>query len=266
MCDRQRTERAHVFKRATLGLLEKEGARDARQPVPSASASRRARLRCGTISHEKGEADEPPAHRQPVASRAEGRRDSHLEEMLDECVFATPVAETSERDLRDDGAQLARGGRDAVRGRAVARRESLTGDDERRRVGSEILAPDGSVSGRGVDARRWKVETVPNLEEVGHAVEEDEGAGTAAGVCAGDRTELWRDERARAGGKQRQEMDRPSPCSRSPCSRLKSTDQQKVTRTAGESGNGQMMTRSVNLQVQREQRAVTGERWRPLTP
>ena len=70
--------------------------------------------------------------------------------MLDELVRASDVDELPEADLRDDRAELAARGRDTVRGRAVARRERLTGDDERRSVGPEVL------------------------EEVREAVEEDE--------------------------------------------------------------------------------------------
>ena len=71
-------------------------------------------------------------------------------QVLDERVRAANVDELAEADLRDDSAELAARGRDTVRGGAVARRERLTGDDERGRVGPEVL------------------------EEVSEAVEEDE--------------------------------------------------------------------------------------------
>ena len=70
--------------------------------------------------------------------------------MLHELVRAANVDELAEADLRDNSAELAARCRDTVRGGAVARRERLTGDDERSRVGPEVL------------------------EEVGEAVEEDE--------------------------------------------------------------------------------------------
>ncbi len=45
-------------------------------------------------------------------------------------------AEGPEDDLGDDGADFARGGREAVRGGAVAGREAFTGDDEGCSVGA----------------------------------------------------------------------------------------------------------------------------------
>ena len=79
--------------------------------------------------------------------------------MLDKRARAADVLQLREADLRDDGAELARGGRDTVRGGAVARGEDLAGDDERGRVRAEVL------------------------EEVGEAVEEDERLGS--GGCGG---------------------------------------------------------------------------------
>ena len=78
--------------------------------------------------------------------------------MLDERARATDVLQLRKADLRDDGAELARGGRDTVRGGAIARREDLAGNDERGRVWAEVL------------------------EEVREAVEEDEGLLGAAGL------------------------------------------------------------------------------------
>ena len=60
------------------------------------------------------------------------------------------IGQASKADLRDDSAELAGRGRDTVGSRTVASREDLAGNDERSRVGAEVL------------------------EEVGKAVEEDE--------------------------------------------------------------------------------------------
>ena len=79
-----------------------------------------------------------------------GMWEERYAQVLDERVRAANVDELAEADLSDDSAELAARGRDTVRGGAVARRERLTGDDERRRVGPEVL------------------------EEVREAVEEDE--------------------------------------------------------------------------------------------
>ena len=49
------------------------------------------------------------------------------------------VPEAGKADLRNDRAGLAARGRDTVARRAVARRERLTGNDEGRRVGPEVL-------------------------------------------------------------------------------------------------------------------------------
>lgn len=76
--------------------------------------------------------------------------------MLDPGVLATDILKTGETDLGDDGTELARGGRDTVARAPVAGREDLSGDDESGGVGAEVL------------------------EEVGEAVEEDEGALGAA--------------------------------------------------------------------------------------
>ena len=59
--------------------------------------------------------------------------------MLHELVRASDVDELPEADLRDDRAELAARGRDTVGGAPVTRRESLAGDDERRRVRPEVL-------------------------------------------------------------------------------------------------------------------------------
>ena len=59
--------------------------------------------------------------------------------MVDELASAANVDQLAEADLRDDSAQLTRGSRDTVRGRAVASGERLTRDDEGRRVGAEVL-------------------------------------------------------------------------------------------------------------------------------
>lgn len=75
--------------------------------------------------------------------------------MLHEFVRAADVLELTEADLRDDGAELAAGGGDTVRGRAVAGGENFPRDNEGGGVGAEVL------------------------EEIGEAVEEDEGFGVA---------------------------------------------------------------------------------------
>lgn len=93
--------------------------------------------------------------RREHARQHEQRED--LEDMLHEVVLAADVLQAREADLRDDRAELARRGGDAVRGRAVPRGERLAGDDKRRRVRAEVL------------------------EEVRDAVEEDED------LCPGGR-------------------------------------------------------------------------------
>lgn len=75
--------------------------------------------------------------------------------MPDEGVRATDVSERSETDLGNDSTKLSRGGRDTVCGGTVTSGEDLTRDDEGGGVGAEVL------------------------EEVGHAVEEDEGLGSS---------------------------------------------------------------------------------------
>ncbi len=77
--------------------------------------------------------------------------------MLDEFVLATNVLQAGEADLSDNGSELATGSRDTVRRTSVTRREHLTRDDERGRVGAEVL------------------------EEVGQAVKEYEGSGSCGG-------------------------------------------------------------------------------------
>lgn len=97
---------------------------------------------------------ERAAHRLRDQQRREHAREHEeredLENVLHEVVRAADVLQPRKPDLRDDRAELARRGRNAVRRRAVARRERLAGDDERRRVRAEVL------------------------EEVREAVEEDE--------------------------------------------------------------------------------------------
>jgi len=75
-----------------------------------------------------------------------------LENVFNKDTLSTNVLQACETDLRDDRTQLSGRGRDTVRGGPVPRREHLSGDDEGGRVGAKVL------------------------EEVGEAVEEDEGA------------------------------------------------------------------------------------------
>lgn len=75
-----------------------------------------------------------------------------LQDMVDPSVLAANILKTGEPDLRDDGTELARGGGDTVARAAVAGGEDFAGDDESGGVGTEVL------------------------EEVGEAVQEDEGA------------------------------------------------------------------------------------------
>lgn len=58
--------------------------------------------------------------------------------MLDELVGSADVLELTEADLRDDGAELAASGGNAVRGGAVAGGEDFAGDDEGGGVGPEV--------------------------------------------------------------------------------------------------------------------------------
>ena len=71
--------------------------------------------------------------------------------------FTAVVLELTESNLGDDSAKLPARSRDTVGGRAIARWENFTGYNESCDVGSEVL------------------------EEVGEAVEEDEGLGAAGG-------------------------------------------------------------------------------------
>ena len=80
--------------------------------------------------------------------------DSHV---LDESVGTTDVTELSETDLGNNSSKLAGGGRDTVCGRTVTGREGLTRNNESGGVGAKVL------------------------EEVGHAIEEDESLGGASG-------------------------------------------------------------------------------------
>lgn len=84
-----------------------------------------------------------------------GRRNVHV---LHELVRATDILELREADLCDDGAKLAARRADTVCSRAVARRENFTRDDKSCGVGAKVL------------------------EEVGEAVEEDEGLGVRGGA------------------------------------------------------------------------------------
>lgn len=79
--------------------------------------------------------------------------------VLDEVVSsgrAANILHTSKADLRDDSTELATRSRDTVASGTVTRGEDLTGDDEGRRVRTEVL------------------------EEVGETVEEDERIGRGA--------------------------------------------------------------------------------------
>lgn len=71
--------------------------------------------------------------------------------MLHEFVLATNVFELCKADLRNDGTELPACSGNTMRSGAITGRESLSGDDEGRGVGTEIL------------------------EEVGEAVQEDKG-------------------------------------------------------------------------------------------
>ena len=74
-------------------------------------------------------------------------KDAHV---FNKLVLPSDILQARKADLRDDGAELATRGRNAVCRRAVPRGEHLSGNDKRGRVGTEVL------------------------EEVGEAVEEDE--------------------------------------------------------------------------------------------
>lgn len=75
---------------------------------------------------------------------AEGRKDTEEHEQsvdLEHVVqpgAAVPVTQGGNGALADDGADLAGGGRDTVRGRSVASGEYLTGDDEGCHVRAEV--------------------------------------------------------------------------------------------------------------------------------
>lgn len=75
---------------------------------------------------------------------AEGREDAEQHEQgvdLEHVVqpgAVVSVAKGGDGTLADDRSNLTRGGRDTVRGRSVAGREHLTGDDECRHVGAEV--------------------------------------------------------------------------------------------------------------------------------
>ena len=119
-----------LLERLHLGLLNEESREDARQ-------------------HPEGEDLEPT----PVVVSTLSvmhRASAGYSQMVDELASAANVDQLAEADLRDDSAQLTRGSRDTVRGRAVASGERLTRDDEGRGVRPEVL------------------------EEVREAVEEDE--------------------------------------------------------------------------------------------
>ena len=80
----------------------------------------------------------------------EQRKD--LQNMLHEHIRPADILQSGEPNLRDDSTQLARGGADAVSGGSVTGGEDFARDDEGGGVGAEVL------------------------EEVGEAVERDEGA------------------------------------------------------------------------------------------
>ena len=94
-------------------------------------------------------------------NRLEYREKQSNSHVLDKLVRATNVLKLCEPYLRNDRTKLSRRSRDTVSRGPVARGENLTGDDERRRIGAEVL------------------------EEVGEAVEEDERL-----LVAGGRGEL----------------------------------------------------------------------------
>ena len=73
--------------------------------------------------------------------------------MLDESVGSTNVLEASETDLGNDSSELTGGSRNAMGGGTVTSGEGLSRNDEGGGVGAKVL------------------------EEVGQAVEEDEGLG-----------------------------------------------------------------------------------------
>lgn len=94
----------------------------------------------------------------------EGREDTrqheeseNLENVLDEFVCTTDITELSETDLSNDSSKFAGSSRDTVCSRTVPSWESLTRYNESGGVGAEVL------------------------EEVGQAVEEDEGLGGGGG-------------------------------------------------------------------------------------
>lgn len=81
--------------------------------------------------------------------------------MFQELARTANVDQTSESNLSDDGTELATSSRHTVRGRAVSGGEDLSRDDESRAIWTEVL------------------------EEVGEAVEEDEGALALGGLVHG---------------------------------------------------------------------------------
>jgi len=77
--------------------------------------------------------------------------------VLDESVGTTDVSKLSEADLGDDGSKFTGSSRDTMCGGTVTSGEDLSRDDEGGGVGAEVL------------------------EEIGEAVEEDEGLGSTMG-------------------------------------------------------------------------------------
>jgi len=77
--------------------------------------------------------------------------------VLHELVCTTDILKLGETDLGNNGAELAAGSGDTVRGRAVASGEGFSGNDEGGCIGAEVL------------------------EEVGHAVKENERLGGGRG-------------------------------------------------------------------------------------
>lgn len=66
--------------------------------------------------------------------------------MLDELAGSADILEPCKADLSNDRTELARRGRDTVRGRTITSREGLSGDDESRGVGTKVLEKVGHAS------------------------------------------------------------------------------------------------------------------------
>lgn len=91
----------------------------------------------------------------------------HSTHVLKELALAANVDKLGEADLGDNGTELAGGSRDTVGGGTVTGREGLAGNDEGCGCGESVL---WTLEYQLLLTVRAKV-----LEEVGHAVEEDEG-------------------------------------------------------------------------------------------